>query len=152
MRIVAGERDRHAMGCAAILNAWIDATDWMPRIHAPASVEWFVRDVVFAMRRVWVAEDGDGTRGFLALDIENTITALYVADSARGHGIGRMLLDCAKREDHALELWVFQSNANARRFYEREGFHEVRRTDGDNEEGVPDVLMRWNRRPMRWNG
>lgn len=28
-------------------------------------------------------------------------------------------------------------------FYERHGFVEVRRTPGDNEEGEPDILYRW---------
>ena len=143
--IVRGDRDRHADACAAILNDWIDATEWMPRIHSLDSVRWFVRDVVFAMRRVWVAEAANGQAiGFLALDIEATITAFYVAANARGHGIGRRLLDAAKREESSLELWTFQPNTGARRFYEREGFHEVRRTEGDNEEGMPDMLLRWN--------
>ena len=142
MRIVRGERDRHAAACAAILNSWIDATDWMPRIHTPGSVRDFVADVVFAMRRVWVAEDRD-VLGFLALDIEGTITALYVAADRRGRGVGRALLDRAKAEERALELWTFRPNADARRFYGREGFREIHRTDGDNEEGVPDILLRW---------
>ena len=51
----------------------------------------------------------------------------------------------AKRErPQGLQLWAFQSNTGARRFYERHGFVEVRRTDGrDNEEGAPDVLYRY---------
>jgi ribosomal protein S18 acetylase RimI-like enzyme len=40
-----------------------------------------------------------------------------------------------------LALWAFQANTSARRFYERHGFVEARRTDGrDNEERTPDVL------------
>ena len=153
IRITPGDRERHAAACATILNDWIDATGWMPRIHTPESARDFVADILFAMRRVWVAEDwvaedlvveGREVLGFLALDIEGTITALYVAAAARGRGVGRALLDRAKSEGRLLELWAFQPNRGARRFYEREGFQEVRRTDGDNEEGVPDVLMRWN--------
>ena len=146
IRIVPGEAAHHAAPCAAILNAWIDATPWMPRIHTPESVEWFVREVVFAMRRVWVAldEDGNGPAGFLALDVEDTVTALYVAEPARRAGIGSALLARAKAEaPGGLELWTFQPNAPARAFYAREGFVELRHTDGDNEEGVPDVLLRW---------
>ena len=40
-------------------------------------------------------------------------------------------------------LWTFVANAPARRFYAREGFVEVRRTGGENEEGLPDVLLKW---------
>jgi putative acetyltransferase len=44
-----------------------------------------------------------------------------------------------------LSLWTFQANEGARRFYAREGFAEVRMTEGDNEEGLPDVLLEWVR-------
>jgi hypothetical protein len=42
-----------------------------------------------------------------------------------------------------LQLWTFASNASAQRFYERHCFVETRRTDGDNEEGAPDILYAW---------
>jgi len=46
----------------------------------------------------------------------------------------------------ALELWCFQANAYARRFYEARGFHVIRFTDGaHNEERTPDVRYRWAR-------
>ena len=133
----------HAPACAAILDAWIDECEWMPRLHARGAIERHVREVVFAMRRAWVAVEADRTVGFLALDIEGCVTALYVARDARGRGVGRTLLDRAKAEERALTLWAFGPNVAARRFYAREGFREVRRTHGDNEEGVPDVLMGW---------
>lgn len=143
-RIVRAE-PRHAPACAAILNDWIDRADWMPRVHPRESVEPFVREVVFAMRRAWVALEGDEPVGFLALDIEGCVTALYVAAHARGRGVGRALLDRAKTGERALTLHVFEPNERARRFYAREGFAEVGGTVGDNEEGVPDVAMAWER-------
>ena len=133
----------HAAPCAAILDAWVNENDWMPRLHTAEAVEHHMREVVFAMRRVFVALDGERPVGFLALDIEGCVTALYVAADARGRDVGRALLERAKREERALTLWVFEPNDAARRFYAREGFREVRRTNGDNEEGVPDVLMEW---------
>ena len=43
-----------------------------------------------------------------------------------------------------LELWTFQINATAQRFYERHGFVAVDRTDGSaNEEREPDIRYRW---------
>ncbi len=46
--------------------------------------------------------------------------------------------------EDGLELWTFQVNARARRFYERHGFVEVDRTDGGhNEERQPDVRYAW---------
>jgi GNAT superfamily N-acetyltransferase len=46
----------------------------------------------------------------------------------------------------ALELWCFQANSRACRFYEARGFRAIRFTDGaDNEEKTPDVRYRWER-------
>ena len=58
---------------------------------------------------------------------------------------GRGLLGRAMSENPGgLLLWAFVANGRAIAFYERAGFVELRRTDGSgNEEGVPDVQMRW---------
>ena len=55
-------------------------------------------------------------------------------------------MDRAKeRRPGGFQLWVFQQNANARRFYERRGFVLVRETDGSgNEERTPDALYAWS--------
>lgn len=127
--------------CAAILNDFIDERDWMPRVHAHQEVVDFYQDFVLASRQVWVI--GDPVEGFMALDAENDIvTALYVATP--GKGLGRILLDHAKAGRDRLDLWTFVANSGARRFYAREGFVEVRRTDGENEENLPDILLRWS--------
>ena len=128
--------------CARIKNDWIDASDWMPRVHSPGDVERHYREFVFRERTVWVV--GDPVAGYLTLDAaDDCITALFVGQP--GHGFGHTLLDHAKAGRLHLELWTFVANTGARRFYEREGFRELRRTDGDNEEGLPDVLLRWER-------
>ena len=133
-----------APACAAILNAWIDETPWMTRVHAHEDVVRHYEDVVMPRRRVTIAET---TRpvGYLALDDEEGfVTSLFVATEARGGGVGKSLLDEAKaaRPD-GLDLWTFVANLGARRFYEREGFVEAERTDGDNEENLPDIRLRW---------
>ena len=126
--------------CADILNAWIDAREWMPRIHSAQAVRDFYRDFVYAKRELYVA--GDPPVGFMALDRDDDyVTALYVA--VPGQGLGKRFLDFAKRGRDVLRLWTFQANEAAQRFYRREGFEEERRTDGDNEEGLPDILFRW---------
>jgi hypothetical protein len=46
----------------------------------------------------------------------------------------------------ALQLWTFQRNADARRFYAARGFVDVEVTDGaGNEEMEADVRMVWAR-------
>ena len=72
------------------------------------------------------------------------VDQLYVDPTYAGRGLGAQLLDVAKvHSPEGLHLWAFQSNAGARRFYERHGFDSVAMTDGDNEEGAPDVQYEW---------
>ncbi|MEM1431779.1 MAG: GNAT family N-acetyltransferase [Pseudomonadota bacterium] len=139
---IRAARPDDAAACAAILNAWIDVRPWMPRVHTPQEVVDFYQDFVFVRRTVFVT--GEPLAGFIAIDAEGAVvTALYVATP--GQGLGKALLDHAKKGRGALELWTFVANADARRFYAREGFRQIRQTPGDNEEGLPDVLLRWER-------
>ena len=93
---------------------------------------------------VRVVESGDGRiLGFIARNGEE-IDALFVAAPERGQGVGVALLDDAKARANRLELWTFQRNTGAQKFYEREGFAEVTRSDGaGNQEQLPDVRYAW---------
>jgi ribosomal protein S18 acetylase RimI-like enzyme len=56
------------------------------------------------------------------------------------------LLDKAKERNSELQLWTFQRNVSAIRFYQANGFRLVRETDGAvNEEREPDALFAWSR-------
>jgi GNAT superfamily N-acetyltransferase len=81
---------------------------------------------------------------FVALGDE-LVEHLYVRPDAQRAGIGSALLEAAKgRRPHGLRLWTFERNQDARAFYARHGFTEVRFTDGSgNEEKQPDVLLAW---------
>lgn len=106
---------------------------------------WFASHVV-RETELWIAEDLAGRlAGIMVLD-GPWVDQLYVEPAMTGRGIGAGLLDLAKRERQAgLRLWTFASNTGARRFYERHGFVETRRTDGrDNEEGAADILYVWD--------
>ncbi len=81
--------------------------------------------------------------GFLALRA-GWIDQLYVAPGQQGRGIGSRLIALAKAASPVLQLWTFQRNAGARRFYEHHGFVAVETRDGsDNEEQEPDIRYRW---------
>jgi GNAT superfamily N-acetyltransferase len=95
---------------------------------------------------VTVAEDETGIVAFLARRGEE-VRLLYTRPDRIGMGAGSQLIDAAKATGiGALELWCFQANERARRFYEARGFHAIRFTDGaDNEEQMPDIRYRWER-------
>jgi ribosomal protein S18 acetylase RimI-like enzyme len=58
-----------------------------------------------------------------------------------GRDLGNQLMEVVRqRQPGELQLWTFQTNGAARRFYERHGFEAVELTDGaGNEEHWPDV-------------
>ena len=110
-------------------------------VHDDDDVRGYFASHIVAACELWVAEQDGALAGILVLD-GDVVDQLYVEPGLTGRGIGSALLAVAKRErPRGLQLWAFQTNTGARRFYERHGFVEVRRTDGrDNEERAPDVL------------
>ncbi|WP_290558346.1 GNAT family N-acetyltransferase [Aestuariivita sp.] len=128
----------------AILSAFIDHTDWMPRIHTRAEDLSFAADMI---DRGWVtvAETAGTVVGFSAREA-CMVHALYVDARARGKGCGGALLKQMQRATDTLTLWTFQHNTRAQAFYRHHGFAEMERTDGaGNDEGLPDLRMGWKR-------
>ena len=115
-----------------------------PPVHGDDDVRaWFASDVV-RDTALWVAEDPPGTLVGIMVLAGPWLDQLYVEPTMTGRGIGTRLVKLAKRErPKELRLWTFASNIGAQRFYERHGFVESRRTQGDNEEGAADILYVW---------
>jgi len=106
-------------------------------------IEWFTT-VVLPAQKTWVIDHGDVVVALLVLGPDGWIDQLYVDPDFVGRGLGSLLVDVAKAAaPDGLELWTFQANVRARRFYKRHGFVAVATTDGENEEGAPDVRYRW---------
>jgi GNAT superfamily N-acetyltransferase len=125
------------------LRALKAASAYIPTVHSDDEVRWFITERVIPRMETWVAEAADLV-GLLVLD-GDSVDQLYVDPDLTGRGIGRQLLDVAKRErPNGLQLWTFESNVGAQRFYERHGFTARDRTDGDNEQGAPDILYVWD--------
>lgn len=130
--------------CAAIVNDWIDQTDWMPRVHTHEAVRKHYEEDEKIKRQTIVAVDGSRVRGFVTLTRDGFITALYVEEASRNQGIGGLLLARVKRElSPEINLYIFEANEKAQKFFSRHGFAEINRTTGDNEENLPDILMEW---------
>lgn len=128
-----------AAACVDILRDWINGTGWMPMLHTRASMVgfWEARLIDTKAR---VLDDGAGVAGFGVFD-DGMVTALYLAPSARRLGLGSALLRDLTEGEGDVSLWVFEANTAARAFYIAQGFQDVRRTNGENEEGLPDILM-----------
>jgi GNAT superfamily N-acetyltransferase len=119
-----------------------DEMGYLPRI--PDEVRPRLGRIFFDREEIWVAERDGRVVGYLGLS-EKTVEALYVTPGEQNRGLGSALLDHAKSLRPAgLDLWVFQANEGARRFYERHGFRLAELTDGaDNMERVPDARYEW---------
>jgi 8-oxo-dGTP pyrophosphatase MutT (NUDIX family)/GNAT superfamily N-acetyltransferase len=120
----------------------------VPWAHAPADVKRWMADEVVGRTDMWVADVDGVIAGYLVLSHDRDgswVEHLYLDPSWIGRGLGDRFIDLAKRRGpDGLQLWAFQSNERARRFYERHGFVVEELTDGGgNEERTPDVRYRW---------
>lgn len=140
-----------AAAVAEVFLRSFHATYDFPLAHTDDEVRGWVRDRLVPQMETWVAvHDAEPQRvlGFATVE-PGWLEQLYVDPEYLGEGIGRQLLDRAKeRQPDGLQLWTFQVNERARRFYERNGFTVVRFGDeANNEERQPDVQYEW--RPVR---
>jgi GNAT superfamily N-acetyltransferase len=135
---------RDADGIANVYYTSFRLLTFLPMLHTIEEYRWFVANITLRECEVTVAEDESGTVAFLARRGEE-IRLLYTRPDRIGMGAGTQLIDAAKGTGvGALELWCFQANRRARRFYEARDFHAIRFTDGgDNEEHMPDIRYRW---------
>lgn len=119
------------------------AMPWLSRPHDETATRWWMQHVVLAEHRVRIVDDGRAL-GFTALD-GDWLEQLYVGPDHQGRGVGRTLLEDAKRlRPGGLRLHVFTRNTRARRFYEAAGFVLAGHSDGrGNEEQEPDCTYIW---------
>ncbi|MCO5734068.1 GNAT family N-acetyltransferase [Rhizobium sp. SSA_523] len=116
---------------------------WLADLHTPQEDHAFWRDHLLMNCSVCGAYGEGHLLGVVAYR-KGWIEQLYVLPTAQGRGIGSALLAAAKEGRESLDLWTFQANQAARRFYEKRGFVSVEETDGQgNDEGEPDVRYRW---------
>ena len=113
-------------------------------VHSDNEVRGWVATVLMDQCEVWVAVVDSEIVGMMALR-EDWIEQMYVAPGHTSRGIGARLIATAQdRRPAGLQLWTFEANRRAQRFYERHGFVAVERSDGSrNEAGAPDVRYRW---------
>jgi GNAT superfamily N-acetyltransferase len=138
-------RDDDAEAIAGVYLASFRATYDFALAHSDEQVRRWIAEVLLATDEVWVATATDrSVVALLALSVD-MLDQLYVAPGWTRSGIGSRLIALAKvRRPRGLDLYTFEVNSGARRFYERHGFTEVARGDGSaNEEGQPDLRYAW---------
>jgi len=128
-----------------VRTAFDQALPSLAGLRTPEEDQWFFRERIFNTCEMWGAFDGAAMRGIIAFR-EGWIDQLYVLPEAQRRGLGKDLLQVAQNAFDRLQLWTFQRNAPARRFYEARGFALIQETDGaGNEEKEPDALYLWTR-------
>jgi GNAT superfamily N-acetyltransferase len=112
----------------------------VPEPHTEAEIIAWIADRAIPEMQVWVA-DLDGVVVGQIMLAPGWLHHLYVDPSWMGRGLGDEFMALARqRLPEGMQLWAFQSNGGARRFYERHGFAAVEFTDGQgNDERWPDV-------------
>ena len=120
-----------------------DAMTYLPAIKdedRPKLGGWII-----ARHEVWVIEEQSRVVGFAGLS-PGWLDHLYMHPDSQRQGLGSILLQYIKKlQPEGLQLWVFQQNAEARRFYERHDFRLEKLTDGSgNMEREPDALYSWH--------
>jgi ribosomal protein S18 acetylase RimI-like enzyme len=140
--------DSDAAAIADVYLAAFKATYDFPLAHTDEETRGWVAGYLVPRTETWVADEGGRIVAMMAIE-GGSLDQLYVAPDSQGRGIGSRLVELAKtRRPEGLELYTFQVNERARRFYEHHGFLVALLGDGSgNEERQPDVLYRW--RPER---
>jgi GNAT superfamily N-acetyltransferase len=126
-----------------MMTSFITASDWLPQIRSAAQD---ISEVAEMIDFGWVTvAEIEHPAGFMACD-SGQVHSLFVCAEKQGQGIGRALLRHAMETSPHLDLWTYEANSAARRFYMANGFVETGRTDGlGNDEHLPDIQFRWQR-------
>lgn len=133
--------DAPALGTLHILA--MRTLTFLPQLHTvDEAMDWMGAEVL-PRHNVRVADIDGVAAGYIATR-DDWIQQLYVHPDRHGQGVGGALLASVLDEGLPRQLWTFQQNTRARRFYESRGFVAVEFTDGAaNEEKTPDVRYEW---------
>ena len=145
--VIEPARPDDLAACAAVVNDYIDETPWLPRVQERAEIEAVFAPELLEKRRILVVRQRGEVAGYMSIDPSvSVVTAIYLRAGMRGSGVGARMLDAAKRMmPQGFELSVFEPNADALRFYARQGLVEVpERRNESTEEGIATLTMRWS--------
>lgn len=129
----------------AVMQIWLQSNlDAHPFVPAAYWEENFpaVR-AALPQASVLIEEENHVIRGFLGL-MDDYIAGIFVSAAFRSHGVGKRLLDEAKKRRNQLTLHVYEKNDRAAAFYLREGFRR-QSAQTDENTGAVELLLKWTR-------
>lgn len=131
----------------AVMQIWLAANtkahDFIPKEywtdHYAAVKE------MLPQAEVYVYEDGDFHQivGFIGLT-NHYIAGIFVQEAAQSKGIGKQLLNYVKEIKTTLRLSVYQKNARAVSFYQREKF-TIQSENMDDSTNEKEFIMNWSK-------
>ncbi|RDI45638.1 ribosomal protein S18 acetylase RimI-like enzyme [Falsibacillus pallidus] len=111
-------------------------------IHSFNSHLYFLNEILPKEFEIDIATLGEQVVGIIAYN-KSEISQLYIHNDYQGKGIGKELLNRAKKNSSgSLSLYTFEINEKAQQFYARNGF-KITARGHENEENLPDVRMEW---------
>ncbi|WP_313071559.1 N-acetyltransferase [Lacrimispora sp.] len=90
---------------------------------------------------IFIYENNQTIQGFIGL-MDDYIAGIFIDSGCQSQGIGKALLDHAKKVHSNLSLQVYKNNEGAVRFYVREGFSLVKEQKDENT-GEIELVMAW---------
>ncbi len=126
-----------------VMKIWLDtntkAHDFIPQNYWQDNYEEVKRMLPEA--ELFVYENNHKIQGFIGL-MDHYIAGIFIDSGCQSQGIGKALLDQAKKIRSDLSLQVYKNNEGAVRFYVREGFTVVREQMDENT-GETELVMEW---------
>lgn len=126
-----------------VLTIWLDTNQdahyFIPNNHWQQQLP-AVREAM-KTAEIYVYQHHGEIVGFIGL-VDTYLAGLFVAKSAQRHGIGHALINKAKTIAPLLTLAVYAKNQQAFRFYSKEGFAVIGKSQ-DSATGEYEYQMEW---------
>lgn len=139
-------RELNKVDIDRVADIWLDTNTkahyFIPAEYWESNFE-FVKEMML-QAEVYVYEVDHEIQGFIGMTDEY-INGIFVCDEVQSQGIGKCLLDYAKSKKKKLLLNVYQKNARAISFYQREGF-DIQCSDLDEATGEKEYVMVWQQK------
>lgn len=130
-----------------VMQIWLD-TNIQAHYFIPSDYWWTNCDMVRELlpyAEIYVCEN-DRTKqidGFIGLN-DDYVEGIFVKEPMQSQGIGKQLLNYAKKVKSSLKLSVYQKNEKAIKFYLREKF-SLQSENVDDNTGEKEFVMLWKR-------